>query len=157
MKIAVVGAPGTGKSSLVAALRLALRNDADYSLSDSVNESAVLGPEVGYSCILLMGLDLILPSQSNDCAEATSPSQHDAQIRQQLSQNAMAYTVIYGSGQARTDCALQAIDFQRKKTTTRPTAGAGAWHWNCENCSDAACEHRMFSSLVNARDDSVRQ
>ena len=148
MKIAVLGAPGTGKSSLAAALQLALRNDADYSLSDAVNERAVLGPEDGYNCILLMGLDLPLPGGSNNSSEASSKLQHDAQIRQQLSQNAMAYTVVYGSGQARTDSALQAIEFHRKTTTTRPAAGANAWHWNCENCSDAACEHRMFSSLV---------
>lgn len=157
MKIAVLGAHGTGKTSLVAALRLALTNDAGSSVGDSVNECAALVPTAGYNCVLLMGLDLSLHTPAKNSTQATSTAKHDAQLRQQLSQNAVAYTVVYGSGQARTDCALQAIDFHRRRTTTRPASGASGWHWSCDNCSDAACERRVFSALVNRRCESVRQ
>ena len=152
-----MGAPGTGKTSLVTALRLALGLDAETALGDTVDECVALERAGGYNLVLLMGQDLSLTPRNNGKAGAIAPGQHDAQLRQQLSQHAMAYSVVYGSGQARTDCALQAIDFHRRRATARQASGASAWHWNCDNCSDAACEHRLFSALVNRRCESVRQ
>ena len=163
MKIAVLGASGTGKTSMVAALRLALLSDTSLAVAFSVNEIAALEPADPYDFILLMGLDLPPKIQASDSRKtsasttALAPEQTDAQLRQLLDQTAAAYTVVYGSGQARTDCALQAIDFQRKRTATRPASSETAWHWNCENCSDAACEHRLFSSLVKNTGESVRR
>lgn len=157
MRIAVVGAPGTGKTSLVTALRRALGLGAGSSLRDTVDECVALERADGYNFVLLMGQDLPLTARSHGTAEASAPGHQDARLRQQLSQHALAYAVVYGSGQARTDCALQAIDFHRRRATARQASGASAWHWNCENCSDAACEHRLFSSLMNRPPASVGQ
>ncbi len=149
MKIAVVGARGTGKSSLVEALRLVLQADADLA-ECTVSESGA--PELygSYDLTLLMGLDL-------PCQEGPLTAQCDASLRQALYTHAIAYAVVYGTGQARTNCAVQAIHHHhhRKQSSTRSRPAPSAWHWNCETCSDADCEHRLFSALVKS--DSVRR
>jgi len=157
MKIAVMGAAGTGKSSLVTALRLALSTDIELAVACSVTESAAPEQADHFDLILLMGLDLPPHATTHDSRNALPPAQRDADLRQLLNQTARAYTVVYGSGQARTDCALQAIDYHRRRTAAQPAAASTGWHWNCENCSDAACENRLFSSLVKKTGDSVRQ
>jgi GTPase SAR1 family protein len=151
MKIAVVGAPGTGKSTLVRALRQALQADADME-SSTVTELQALQPQHPYELTLLLGLDLPQHGKST----LSVALQADADLRSVLSSQSIAYTVVYGIHQARTDCAMQAIAYRRALATKRPTATSSAWHWNCETCSDADCEHRLFSALLK-KDASVRQ
>lgn len=157
MKIAVLGAPGTGKTSLVTALRLlAMLSDANPAQACTISEPATLERADRHDLILLMGLDL--PPRAHINSNSTSATAHmDAQLRQLLHHTAAPYTVVYGSGQARTDCALQAIEYHRKHTSARPASKATTWHWACENCSDAACERSLFSALVKQAGDSVRQ
>ncbi|MES2952223.1 MAG: hypothetical protein V4858_27165 [Pseudomonadota bacterium] len=150
MKIAIVGAPGTGKSSMVEALRLALQADANLA-GCTVSESWTPEQQRSYDLTLLMGLDL--PQQAN--GTGPSPTQCDAHLRQLLDNHSQAYAVVYGMGQARTDCALQVIQYQHTQSSTRPRPAPSAWHWNCETCSDADCEHRLFSALLLK--DSVRR
>jgi ATPase subunit of ABC transporter with duplicated ATPase domains len=154
MKIAVVGAQGTGKTTLVHALRLALHADADadadvdvdVDVAESpVTENWALKQHRRYDLTLLMGLDLAW----QDRDQSPQPAQHDAHLRQVLDSHAIAYAVVYGTGQARTDCALQAIAFQRTQSRSRPRPAASVWQWCCDTCSDAACEHRLFTALVN--------
>ncbi len=143
MKIAIVGAPGTGKSRMVEALRHVLHVDVD--LADcTVSENWEAEQQRSYDLALLMGLDL--PQQAS--RSGASPTACDAQLRQVLDRHALAYAVVYGIGQARTDCAVQAIQYHHKQSTARQRPAASAWHWNCETCSDADCEHRLFSALV---------
>ena len=157
MKIAVLGAPGTGKTSLVAALRLAMLSDADPALACTVSETATLERADHYDLILLMGLDLPPQAQIGNSNSTSATARMDAQLRQLLHQTAVPYTVVYGSGQARTDCALQAIEYHRRRTSARTAPKATRWHWACENCSDTACERSLFSALVKNAGDSVRQ
>lgn len=150
MKIAIVGAQGTGKTRLADALRIALQSDTD---ADTVaeclaTESWVLDSHRSYDLTLLMGLDLTPQDQAQD----SLATQHDAQLRQLLNQHAIAYAVVYGTGPARTDCALQAIAYHRQRSAKRSSQAAPTWHWNCETCSDADCEHRLFTALVEQRD-----
>ncbi len=151
MNIAVVGAPDTGKSTLVQALRQSLQADAGTAGFTVSEESAPQQPHP-YDLTLLMGLDL--PHHRSQ----SKPDllQYDARLRHTLDSQAIAYAVVYGSEQARTDCALQAIHYHRLRSTKRPSAASSGWHWNCETCSDADCEHRLFSALVGAN-RSVRQ
>ncbi len=150
MKIAVVGAPSTGKTTLVLALRLALLADAD-TVDCAVTEDWAPEHHRGDHLTLLMGLDLPRHGALND----PDLLQSDARLRYILCSQAITYTVVYGSGQVRTDCALQAIAYHRRRSAKRPSPTTSGWHWNCETCSDAACEHLLFSALVK-KSDSVR-
>lgn len=141
MKIAVVGAPGTGRTTLVQALRLALAADADIA-ECSVSEDWAPGQPCNSDLTLLMGNDL--PQR-----ERETTLQSDAHLRHTLNSQSIPYAVVYGSSQARTDCALQAIAYHRQQARTRPRRAASDWQWCCDTCSDAACEHRMFTALVN--------
>jgi ABC-type glutathione transport system ATPase component len=145
MTVAVVGAPGTGKSTLVHALHLALRAD---DKACTVVEKSALDQHHQYDLTLLMGLDL-----PQHCAN-TDPDllRSDARLRQTLGSQSRAYAVVYGSAHARTHCALQAIAHHRRQSSKQPTADASKWHWNCETCSDTECEHRLFSALVKTCD-----
>ncbi|MDP3670678.1 MAG: hypothetical protein Q8R69_13410 [Telluria sp.] len=142
MKIAVVGAPGTGKSSLVHALRSALLANADTA-ECSVTEDWVPEQHRANDLTLLMGLDLSPSSGS------ASTLQLDAGLRHTLDKQAIAYAVVYGTGQARYECALQAIAYHRVQLQTRRKRPTSDWRWCCDTCSDAACEHRLFTALVN--------
>jgi HTH-type transcriptional repressor of NAD biosynthesis genes len=71
----------------------------------------------------------------------------DTRLRQVLSDNAVPYVTVYGTGNRRTESALQAISHHTIKAL-QPRNTAASWHWNCENCSDATCERRLFSGLV---------
>jgi hypothetical protein len=151
MQIAVVGAPGTGRSTLVRALRDALQADVDMAAS-TVTKVFVLEPLHPYELTLLLGLDL----PQHRAPTHIDTLQADARLRQALAIQSIAYTVVYGIHEARTDCALQAIAYRRAQATQRPKPAGSAWHWNCETCSDADCEHRLFSALVQ-KAGSVRQ
>ena len=144
MRIAVVGAPGSGRTTLVQALRTALQANADTA---GYTVTEVFEPEQRYGLVLLMGLDLPHHRSivQNDLLHA------DVGLRAMLGRQALAYAVVYGLGQARTTSALQAIDYHRRATTQWSPSPASAWHWNCETCSDAQCEHRLFSALVQQK------
>lgn len=143
MKIAVVGAPGTGKSSLVQALRSALLANADTA-ECSVTEDWAPEQHRSFDLTLLMGLDL-----SSTGSAAAPTLQLDAGLRHTLDKQAIAYAVVYGTGQARNECALEAIAYHREQTRTRRKRPTSDWQWCCDTCSDAACEHRLFTALVN--------
>lgn len=96
-----------------------------------------------YDRVLLTGLDLPWVPDGLHRSPATRDSV-DAQLRELLAREALAYRVVYGRGPQRLANALAAID-----TQLAPELPAGNRRaWSCEKCSDPECEHRLFTRLV---------
>ncbi len=167
MKIAIVGATGTGKSTLAGALDVARAADGgrhaqwmvaeapaltealtrDLLFQDTSFYPQALRQHRQFGFTLLTGLDL--PSASLPDGRV-QPAQFDQRLRQLMDGQAIPYAVVYGRGQHRTDCALQAIAHHTTAAFTRSRPTTTPWHWNCDTCSDADCEHRLFSALLKS-------
>ena len=98
-----------------------------------------------YDLTLLTGLDIawVADGIQRDC-EAVRRAV-DQRLRSVLAEHSIAYATIYGQGAARTACALQAIAY---KAAGVRSGSQSNWQWICEKCSDADCEHRLFSRLT---------
>lgn len=94
-----------------------------------------------FDLTLLCGLDAVdVPPTARDS---------DAQLRQTLQAQRLPFAVVYGDAAQRVQCAVQAIAHAQRATRLLPS-DTPQWQWQCEKCSDAACEHRLFSSLLQA-------
>ncbi len=130
MKVAVVGAPATGKTQLARELALHLN---ELQVIDAPSPQT-LRPGV-YDRVLLLGLDL---------RGATAAQQEaDATLRTQLAAAGVSYGVVYGGGRERLRAALRLI---------APQEGpAPRWTGVCEKCADPDCEFRLFTALKNSK------
>ena len=106
-----------------------------------------------YDLTLVTGLDLPWVPDGVQRDGPQSQSSVDTRLREVLQTHRIDYAVVYGQGSDRADCALQTI-LQHTKEAPNSALKPSAWRWNCEKCSDAACEHRQFSALLER--DSVR-
>jgi nicotinamide riboside kinase len=111
---------------------------------------AALAQQRRYSLTLLMGLDLPwvadgLFRDSPALREAT-----DTVLRRDLQAAGIGFQTVYGQGDARLQQALRAIGPLLGETLvpTDRSLSEGRVAWNCEKCSDPACEHRLFSQLL---------
>lgn len=160
-----MGAPGTGKTQLVSELRQHLSATtanntvapvvltdapplmtaiyADLRHSDSLHHEVALAQHKIYDLTLVCGLDNLEQSAKQAYDGADSYESIDAQLREVLTRNKVAYAVIYGQGPARLNAALKAIASLRNEKTD--AMGPGHWHWACEKCSDPECEQQMFT------------
>ena len=202
LKIAVLGAECTGKSSLVAALQAhwqaggakvlvapeVLRqwcdqqgrtplaheqkaiaqaqaeltehaSDVDYLIADTSPLMTAIYSDVLFQDpslypfalshqrihqhTLVAGLDL--PWQA-DGIQRDGPAmreQIDARLREVLQRECLAFSMVYGQGPQRLAGALAVLE---PGASTLPQARSN-WRWLCDKCSDADCEHRLFSDL----------
>lgn len=166
-----MGAAGTEKSSLAEALTQAVcKGDApntcdvvvatpliqaltrDLSFQDTSFYAQALVQHRQYALTLLTGLDLQPPTAG--LHTPSNASMFDDRMRQLLDNHAICYTVVYGTGSQRVDAALQAITHYLTNASDKPATSRGKWHWNCDTCSDAVCEHQLFRQLV--QQDSMR-
>jgi len=117
-----------------------------------------------YDMTLLMGLDLpwVADGLQRDGPQVREPV--DALLRTALQSAGVAYKVVYGQGEERLNNALLALGWDNPSSitavnpmlqaaqTTRSQGqyalNRGRTAWNCEKCSDADCEHRLFSDLL---------
>ncbi len=160
-----MGAAGTGKSSLAEALKetLCIGNapdtcevvvatpliDAltrDLSFQDTSYYAQALVQHRQYALTLLTGLDLQLPTAALHAP--SNASVFDDRMRQLLDKHSVSYAVVYGTGTQRVESALQAITHYLTNASDKPATSRGKWHWNCDTCSDAVCEHQLFRQLV---------
>ena len=127
---------------------------SDFLFGDRSLYPFALEHQRSYDLTLLTGLDLpwVADGLQRDGAHVREPV--DALVRAALDGVGIAYRIVYGSGTARLDNALFAINsattcggiksaqasFRSENVTSRP--------WACEKCSDPDCEHKLFSGLL---------
>ena len=173
MKVALLGAAGTGKTSLARALALALANPPavpDWQFSDEsmlqhllqalANAHPALDlttslkldtPEWVQALAVQRGFDhtllLALDVGPADNAGAAQRLRTDALLRQTLVNAQIPFQVIYGLGEDRLAQALATL----KRSPAVREARRKPWVWACEKCSDPACEYRLLSDLLASR------
>jgi len=119
-----------------------------------------------YDMTLVTGLDLpwVADGLQRDGPHVREPV--DALLRAALHSAGVAYKVVYGQGEERLNNALLALGWDDKVAnplrhpmmsaaqTTRTQAqyalNRGRTAWACDKCSDAECEHRLFTDLLKA-------
>lgn len=104
-----------------------------------------------YDATLVTGLDLpwVADGLQRDGPHVREPV--DALVRAGLQRAGVAYQVVYGAGPDRLEAALGALDglgVVAARAERGAKGDARPWAWNCEKCSDPACEHRLFSRLL---------
>lgn len=127
---------------------------SDHLWGDTSLYPYALEQQRNYGLTLLTGLDLPWVPDGIQRDSASARTQVDMRLRDVLQHNTIAYTLIYGSGTERTHSALQAIEHALRFPSSAAVPSSG-WHWNCDTCSDADCEHRLFRRLI-PDDASVR-
>ena len=143
--VRLLGAPGTGKTQLAAALAKALSAGQHDWPSFTIEDNPPLPhqhPAAGVT--LLMGLDLPAPPASAEVQQAA-----DRTLRNTLALSGISYQVVYGQGEQRLHsalCALRGAGIAAGEEVRRPQ-----WVWACDNCSDPQCERRLLSDLLAAR------
>ncbi len=96
-----------------------------------------------YQQTLVAGLDL--PWQA-DGIQRDGPAMReriDARLREVLQRQGVGFSMVYGHGPQRLAGALAVLE---PGASTMPQARSN-WRWLCDKCSDADCEHRLFSDL----------
>lgn len=99
-----------------------------------------------YAATLLTGLDLPWVADGLQRDGPHLRSTIDAGVRAALADAALAWRVVYGGGDNRLAsalCALGPLAFG----AAPPLSQAATARWQCLNCDDAECEHRLFSRL----------
>ncbi len=144
MRIAILGAPQTGKSQLAHAFTAYFTTrQIDLAVADAPSPEQIALDDI----VLLCGLDF---------TPAASLAQHraDEALRQVLAHQNIAFQVVYGQGAERFTHALyaaalraQAMGFEALAAHIRQTQPV-RWTGACENCADADCEHQLFSQLL---------
>lgn len=113
-----------------------------------------------FDMTLVTGLDLPWTTDVLPRGDPRAREPLDAMVRTALQRAGIAYTVIYGQGQDRLNNALLALGWDT--AATHPTLAAaqatrtegqyglnrGRTVWTCDTCSDADCEHRLFTDLI---------
>ena len=141
----VLGAPSAGADELRQQLREALHPHPEFTVVDDVL------PRSTHQLALLMGLDLPVP----DAATASVRQDADAQMRQLLAASGLPFQVVYGQGPARLTQALHALglpvpeEASQTRTQAQFDLNRGRTPWLCEKCSDPACEHQLFTRLLD--------
>ena len=95
---------------------------------------------------LVTGLDLPWIADGIQRDGAAIRNRVDQRLREVLAHCRIGFSTVYGTGEARTQNALQAISYALG--AGRPADQRSRWQWSCDKCSDADCEHRLFSDLI---------
>ena len=165
-RIAIVGAESTGKSWLAESLTqvLAQRGEAVQWVPEVLRswcERAGRTPEPHEQMAIAhsQGLDLpwVADGLQRDGPHVRGPV--DTMVRQALDCHGLRYRVVYGQGHQRLNNALLALRLPgedeaawRTRENAQYALNEGRTPWLCEKCSDADCEHRLFTGLLQRGD-----
>ena len=142
MKVAILGAPSSGKTELSLALESFLQNNhIPLEVLDNP-DIQTLGQG---DAALLCGLDLS-PSYETQ-------SVVDRKIRASLLTQGIGFQVVYGQGPQRLQNALFCLATQAPQWahTLRRSDIPVRWTGPCESCGDGLCEHQLFTQLVSKK------
>ena len=128
------------------ALMTALYSDL-YFADQSLYPSA-LSDLRHYQLTLVMGLDLEWVADGLQRDGPAMRQRVNHRLRHILDEALSPYTVVYGTGSARTDSALRAIEALANSPRMKPVTQGTAWVWHCDNCSDVQCERRLFTDRL---------
>jgi HTH-type transcriptional repressor of NAD biosynthesis genes len=111
-----------------------------------------------FDTTLLTGLDLPWLPDGSEPHGLVRRGQIDTLIRQTLEQAGIAYRVVYGHGHQRLNNALMALglpgeDLAAKllREQSQFAINEGRTVWQCNECSDPDCEHKLFTGLMAKR------
>lgn len=165
MKIAILGAECTGKTTLRQGLVEALANAGwhdvvvddntplmtaiyrDVLHADASQYPAALADMKAFTHVLVTALDLPWAAANNRGEVSSQQSAIHQRLREALTLHNMAYAMVYGRGEQRLQSAISAVI----PSTGESHAEARSyqrWLSGCEKCSDPACEHRLFQGLT---------
>jgi hypothetical protein len=155
VKIAIAGAPSSGKNPLAAALGHALQASGRQAVV-TVATPPFAADLAGHDLVLLTGLEPVLHAHNAAAAMDASREAADQAIRTALASAGVAYRVMYGTADQRLAQALDAVNPPQPQRATAARRGTkGAWTWVCDKCSDPTCEHRLLSDLLAQRANGI--
>ena len=141
---------------------------SDFIFQDKSLYDFALAHQSKFDVTLVMGLDVawVADGLQRDGEHVRDPV--DSLLRQALSQASIPFKVIYGQGQARVNAALLALQdslrpelqsllaslplvaTQQERENAQFGLNRGRTAWRCDLCSDADCEHKLFSDLLKS-------
>jgi HTH-type transcriptional regulator, transcriptional repressor of NAD biosynthesis genes len=127
---------------------------SDLLFQDTSLYASAVAAEHQTDVILLTGLDLPWQADGLQRDGVVTQQRFDTRLREVLAEHQLAYASVYGQGQQRVDAATAAVNSHLRQHDHQRQASA-LWCWNCDNCSDAACERHLFRRLTGARSVSV--
>ena len=142
---------------------------SDYIFQDKSLYAQALSQQAQFDLTLVMGLDVawVEDGLQRDGAHVREPV--DNLLRQALQSAQLPFKVIYGKSDARLTAALMAIRegvgelsadlgqhlasyqaIQTQRDESQYGLNKGTMAWRCDLCSDAECEHKLFSDLLKS-------
>jgi nicotinamide riboside kinase len=116
---------------------------------------AALAYQKNFDLTLLTALDLpwVADGLQREGSHVQAPV--DTLLRQALHTGGLAYQVVHGVGNKRTQNALQALstiksiaNYLINTTASGKNDDLQRWKWQCEKCSEPSCEHQLFRKLL---------
>jgi nicotinamide riboside kinase len=131
---------------------------SDLLFNDKSLYPMALAHQALYDITLVTGLDLpwVADGLQRDGPQVRVPV--DNGVRQALEGAGLPYRVVYGQGPRRLNNALLALGLQGEDLSAQQTRMDGQFSinqgrsiWQCNECSDPACEHKLFTGLLKQR------
>jgi nicotinamide riboside kinase len=174
-RVAILGADKTGKTWLAKALAPTFEHLAPgWTLADTTpllnaalaeqrfNDTTLypmaLAQQAQFDFTLLMGLDGAWLHEPDCAQDAAKRNLTDTLLRQALNRAGLAFQVVYGQGPQRLNNALLALGLPSQdlaalamREQAQFAIHQGRTVWQCNDCSDPECEHRLFTGLLEGQ------